>query len=243
MPGFAADRRSREPEWMDTEAVGYEDFQACLRDLATVNRWSLGARPTLAFLDRVAAAGLFDLGRPLAIVDVGSGYGDGLRAVADWARRRGLAVRLTGVDLNPWSTRAAREATADDPSIDWVTADVFDWAKAGQVPDIVLSALFTHHLDDDGVIRFLRWMEGTAGIGWFVNDLHRHTVSYHGFRAISTAARWHRFVRHDGPVSIARGFVRADWDKLLAAAGVSGARIESVVPFRLCVSRVRHAVP
>jgi hypothetical protein len=50
---------------------------------------------------------------------------------------------------------------------------------------------------------------------------------------------WHRFVVHDGPVSIRRAFHAEDWTVLLAKAGVHQARIEAWFPFRLCVSRVR----
>ena len=46
--------------------------------------------------------------------------------------------------------------------------------------------------------------DGSARIGWFVNDLHPHALPYHFFRHWSGLARWHRFVQHDGPVSIAR---------------------------------------
>jgi SAM-dependent methyltransferase len=240
MPGFSAGARSPDTEWMDTETVPYEDFRACLVDLSSVNRLSFGYRPTLRFLDRLRREGRLPAGRPLAIVDAGSGYGDTLRAVARWGAANGVALRLTGVDLNPWSTRAATEAS---PGLDisFVTDDVFAYAtRSGEPPDVVLSALFTHHLSDRQVVDFLRWMESTARIGWFVNDLHRHALSYFGFSAIATLARWHRFVRHDGPVSIARGFVRADWDRLLGAAGLSGAAtVRWWTPFRLCVERVK----
>jgi hypothetical protein len=42
-------------------------------------------------------------------------------------------------------------------------------------------------------------------------------------------------VRHDGPVSIMRGFSRADWRHLVAEAGVE-AETRWVVPFRWAVS-------
>ena len=32
----------------------YEDFRDCLRSLETVNRWLLGYRPTLAWLERLS---------------------------------------------------------------------------------------------------------------------------------------------------------------------------------------------
>ena len=241
MPGFAAGARSRQSELMDTETVPFEDFRACLADLSTVNRLSLGYRPTLAFLTRLHRAGASPAGRPLSILDVGSGYGDALRAIDDWAAARGLAVTLTGVDLNPWSTRSAEEASRGR-SIRWVTADAFDYARTAAEPvDVIVSSLFCHHLGDDDFVRFLGWCEATARVGWFVNDLHRHAVSYHGFRLISGLAGWHRFVRHDGPVSIARGFVRADFERALASARVpdGAARIEWWAPFRLCIARPR----
>ena len=88
------------PELMDG-ACPYEEFRDCLRDLEQVNRWSLGYRPTLAWLDR-----LVDFARTseaLRIVDVGCGGGDLLRRVDAWARRRGVKVKLVGVDLNPYA--------------------------------------------------------------------------------------------------------------------------------------------
>ncbi len=98
---------------MDDETVDYDTFRGCLRDLAKVNVVTLAHGPTLAWLEGLRRAGRLDLGRPVEIMDAGSGYGDLLRAIARWAQRRGVAVRLTGVDLNPWSAKAA----AEDPNI------------------------------------------------------------------------------------------------------------------------------
>ncbi len=49
---------------------------------------------------------------------------------------------------------------------------------------------------------------------------------------------WHRFVRHDGAVSIAKSFRRADWERYLAEAGVT-AEIRWRLPFKLCVGRLK----
>jgi hypothetical protein len=81
-------------------------------------------------------------------------------------------------------------------------------------------------------------MEVHAVRGWFINDLERHALAYHGFRLLGWAMRWHRFVRHDGAVSVARSFRPADWQALLSEAGVPG-EIRHRFPFRLCVSRLR----
>jgi SAM-dependent methyltransferase len=223
---------------MDDDTVDYATLRACLVDLAKVNRWTLAHGPTLAFLSGLERRGLWPKDRPLRLLDVGSGYGDLIRTVDRWAARRGLAIDLTGIDLSPWSERAAAEATPPGRPITWVTADVFD--DMGPA-DIITSSLFTHHLPDAMIVRFLRIMETRAQIGWFINDLHRHPAPYAGFVLLSKLMGWHPFVQHDGPVSIARAFTAADWRALIAEAGLSSdtVRVAWRFPFRLCVSRVK----
>src|SRR5580658_7814848 len=155
------------PELMDGDC-SYEDFRGCLRSLEQINRWLLGYRPTLAWLKRLPR-GLRD---PVHIVDVGSGGGDLLRQIAGWARRRNIAVQLTGIDLNPYAARAAAEFTPKDLGIAWVTGDALEYQPKKPV-DIVVSSLMAHHLEDEEIIALLRWMESTARIGWFINDLER----------------------------------------------------------------------
>ena len=227
------------PELMDTESTGFEEFRACLVDLERVNLWTLTYRPMMAFLDDLATTGKIPADRPFAIVDVGSGYGGMLRKIDRWAAKRGIVVDLTGIDLNPWAAAASAEATAPGRPIRWVTADLFDYRPTGPV-DLIVSSQFTHHLDDDSLVSFIAWMEQTARVGWFISDLHRHPLPFHFFRLWSRLAGWHRFVRNDGPISIARSFVAADWRRLIGAAGVprAAAKIAWWIPFRLCVARI-----
>ena len=234
-PPLDFSRRAQMPEMMDDPTVDFETWRACLVDLAKVNRVTLAYRPTLAFLNRIRDGGLWPQDRPVVILDVGSGYGDTLRQIGKWAGARSLDVRLQALDANPWSERAA-ERVQGSAGIQFITEDLF---KHRDGADIVLSSLFTHHLDDLSVIRFLEWQEVNARIGWFINDLERHPFSYYGFALLSRVMRWHPFVVHDGPVSIRRAFRPEDWTVLLAKAGVHQARIETWFPFRLCVSRLR----
>jgi 2-polyprenyl-3-methyl-5-hydroxy-6-metoxy-1,4-benzoquinol methylase len=207
----------------------YEDFRDCLRSLEKVNRWLLGYRPTLAWLERLPH-GLRD---PVHIVDVGSGGGDLLRQIAGWARRRGIAVQLTGIDLNPYAARAAAESTPEF-GITWMTGDAMAY-RPEKPMDIVVSSLLAHHLEDEEIVAFLRWMEATVKVGWFINDLERSKWSSRMFEWV----RWHRIVRHDGPVSFRRAFRKEDWVRLLAAAGVpeEAVTVEHWRPGRLCVGR------
>lgn len=228
-------RRAHLSEWMD-EPCSYEEFRDCLRDLQRVNRVVRAYPPTLAWLQQFAEPRQ----SALHIVDVGCGGGDMLRQIEAWARRRNLAVRLTGIDLNPHAVRAAREFTGAESRIEWVTGNAFSYDPAARV-DLIISSLFTHHLPDTEIVRFLAWMEQRALRGWFINDLHRQPVPYHSFKLLAWLMHWHPFVRHDGPVSILRSFSPADWQAYCAAAGLnmSDVRMDEVRPARLCVSRVK----
>lgn len=231
-------RRSAEPELMDTERVPPEELARCLADLATVNVLTLARRPTLAWLAHATAN--LPKGAGFSLLDVGFGQGDMLRAIHRWARRRGLTPELSGIDMNPDAAAAARAATPPEMSIAYLTTDLFDHRPARPV-DFIVSSLFAHHLNETQLTGFLRWMEANAARGWFVNDLHRHPLPYHVFRLASRAARWHRFVRNDGPVSIARAFRRDDWARVIRAAGLPEREVSVRwrVPFRLCVGRLK----
>lgn len=229
------------PEIMDDVDASYEDFHAVLVDLAKVNRLTLAYRPTIAFLDRLVRR--FPKGRPVEIVDVGCGYGDLLREIDAWAARRGIEVSLTGVDLSPWSQRAAVHATAPDRPIKWVTANALEYRPSAGI-DVVVSSQFTHHLTDPQVTQFVAWMEDTARLAWHVSDLHRHRIPYDLFRGLTSVANFHPWISHDGCVSIGRAFDRADWCRLVEAAGLDCAavQIEWWLPFRLSVGRVRPEI-
>ncbi|UAJ10449.1 methyltransferase domain-containing protein [Glacieibacterium megasporae] len=235
MRSFA--ERSPESEMMDADGVTAADFAACLRDLATVNTVTLARPPTLRWLAESTAT--MNPGDTFTLVDVGYGEGDMLRAIHRWATAKGFRPRLIGVDLNPLSEPAARAATDPALGIDYRTADVFDFDPAEPV-DFIVSSLVTHHLTDRQVGRFLMWMEAKAVRGWFVNDLRRHWFAYYGFTALAAVMRWHRFVRHDGPVSVARSFVPDEWERALGTTGITGATVSQVFPFRLCVERLKR---
>jgi len=231
-------QRSHETELMDTEAVSLDDYRACLKDLAAVNALTFTHGPILRWLDRATRS--LEPGERVTVLDVGYGYGDLLRRIHAWSRRRLRTVSLIGIDLNPMSEPIAREATPAGMSIEYRTGNVFDYQPERPV-DFIISSQTTHHMSDQELAAFIRWMEQVAARGWFIADLHRHAIPFHVFRVLSRAARWHRFVEHDGPVSIARSFRRQDWEQILDAAGLApdAARIRWHVPFRLCVSRLK----
>lgn len=221
-------------EQMDSLDLPDRDYAALLADLARVNHWTMAARPTLAFLRRIVKPG-----ETLRLLDVGFGHGDMLRRIAHWADKKGIHAELTGVDINPRSVATARRATNHRLPIDLFAGDYADYAGRGW--DVVISSLVAHHMTQDQLLAFLRFMEAEAGRGWLVNDLHRHGFAYRGFPLLARAMRWHRIVREDGTLSIARAYRPAEWPPILAEAGLveGSAQVKRVFPFRLCVERIR----
>ena len=219
-------QRSSQPERMDTDCADFEDYRRCLRDLSRVNVVTLTHRPMLSWLGKRA-------NDDFSVLDIACGHGDALRKI----RSRYPSARLTGIDLNPWATAAARDATGSAAGIEFINDDAFAYRPERKF-DFIITSQFTHHLADDQVVSFLRWLPRNAARGWFISDLHRHVLPYYGFPVLARIARWHRFVREDGQVSIARSFIRAEWEALLHRAGITEqqATIAWYVPFRLCVA-------
>ncbi|OBH52599.1 methyltransferase domain-containing protein [Mycobacterium sp. E2479] len=224
--------RSTQPETLDDESTDLATYQRCLDELAVVNRVTFTHYPTLRWLARATRAR--HAGSTVTILDVACGHGDLLRAIATWAHRRGLKVQLSGIDVNPRSTAIAREATPRWMNIDYRTADVFRYPLA-QRPDFIVSSDFTHHLSDEDVVKFLTWLNENSRRGWHIVDLQRHALPYYSFPALARLMGWHRILREDGVISIARGFRRSDWREYLAQAGVQ-ADISWHL-FRLCVGQ------
>lgn len=223
-------------EEMDAAELPPARYARVLADLSRINALTLAARPTLGFLDRVAARGVGT--KPWRILDVGFGSGDMLARIDRWGTRRGVALDLVGIDLNPNSAPVAAARLGARAQL--VAGDYRD--LAGQGWDIVLSSLVTHHMSAAQRREFLRFMDAESARGWLVNDLHRQRLPFAGYPLLAALARVDPIVRRDGQLSVGRSFRRAEWQAMLADAlpeTAAHARIFRSFPYRLCVERIR----
>ena len=223
-------------EEMDAVELAPARYAKVLADLSRINALTLAARPTLAFLDRVAARGVGT--RPWRILDVGFGSGDMLARIDRWGTKRGVALDLVGVDLNPKSAPVAEARLGGRARL--ITGDYRD--LAGQGWDIILSSLVAHHMTAGQRRDFLRFMEEESARGWLVNDLHRQRLPFIGFPLLAVLALADPIVRRDGQLSVGRSFRRDEWGAILADAlpGTAGeCRIFRSFPYRLCVEHIR----
>lgn len=223
-------------EEMDAVELAPARYARVLADLSRINALTLAARPTLGFLDRVAARGVGT--RPWRILDVGFGSGDMLARIDRWGTKRGVALDLVGVDLNPKSAPVAEARLGRRAQL--ITGDYRDLAE--QAWDIILSSLVTHHMRAAERTEFLRFMDAESARGWLVNDLHRQRLPFAGYPLLAALAWVDPIVRRDGQLSVGRSFRRAEWHAMLADAvpdSAAEARIFRSFPYRLCVERIR----
>jgi trans-aconitate methyltransferase len=215
-PLFDRAHRSAQSEILDGQ-VSTADLAHILRDLARFNGAMQGHLPIVRWLDRAVK----DLPneRPLTLLDIGCGYGDLLRAIRAWAQKRGRTVRLIGVDLSPQVIEVARSVTSPVDDIEYHAADIFTFTPPTPI-DFVVTSLVTHHLPDDLIVRFLRWMETMAARGWMIYDLQRNVVPFYFIALAGVVLRLHPVVTYDGRVSVARSLTRREWQARLVDAGI-----------------------
>jgi SAM-dependent methyltransferase len=230
-------RRSTESEWLDGVGAGTDELEFFLRDLARFNAAMLGHRAVIKWLARATMDAPKD--RPLTLIDVGCGYGDLLRAIRLWARKRGLPMRLIGLDLAGDIIRIAQAATDDADEIDYWVGDLFTFRPAAPV-DFVVSSLLAHHLSDATIVQFLRWMEVTARRGWLIYDLQRHPAPHYFIALIGKLTHLHPLMIRDGRISVARSLTGAEWRERIAAAGIAQAAVRMRwFLFRFVIGRLK----
>jgi 2-polyprenyl-3-methyl-5-hydroxy-6-metoxy-1,4-benzoquinol methylase len=209
-------QRSTALELMDDRSIGGEELVGALRELRVINRWLGSAWPTLEGVLRLWRRA----GQPprLTILDIGAGSGDINRLLLAWAARWGVAMHITLVDIHPETCAAAAAYYRDEPCVQVVCSDLLRLGT--QSADIVTAALFTHHFPSDQLPDVFGALTRAARIGVVVNDLHRHTLAWAGIWVATRLFSNNRMIRHDGPLSVRRGFRPSDLDQLRAEPGL-----------------------
>lgn len=216
---------------MDAPTAGTAELEPSLAFIERVNRWLGYTRATIAHLDRLTAG--WPAGRTLSILDVATGSGDVPRAVCAWADRRGIDVRVVGVDLHPVTLSIARQRT-DDPRFSLVHGDALALPVVDSSFDFVLCSMFLHHLDEGAVITALREIDRVARRGVIVADLLRSRRALAWITLFTTFAG--PMVKHDARASVRQAFTVEEFRRLADAAGLGYAQLHRHFGHRLVLS-------
>ena len=161
--------------------------------------------------------------------------GGGEQVTVEITRRSGGWALVEGFLGNHWWWMSQGEGTLyvwDFDTSNYYRTFNLDLPVAPNSFDVCTSALFLHHLTDGEATTCIGQMRRVASAGIIVNDIHRHSLSYHGIRLATTVLPFSRMVRHDAPVSVRRAFTLSDMRQLARAAGVERGIIRWFWAFR-----------
>ena len=224
------ERRSTELERIDTGDYTPEEYATFLREIAFINR-HLGDRRALkkTLLSEIEEEDL----REFSVLDVGCGSGELLRMIAEFAAKSKRRSSLTGIDLNPISSATTQSESHEFPEIVSVQGDAFELPFADCAFDYAIASLFFHHLTDEQIPTVLKEMSRVSRRGIFVIDLHRDPIAYLGYKVYCAVFRISPLVRHDGSLSIRKGFKVAELSAIAGKTGFDSLHAEQVWPGRV----------
>lgn len=199
---------------MDAPGLPAGEVAEAYRVLRRVNRQLGNLRTLRREVDRMTAEdGPWPAGLAVSALDVGSGSGD-----LAWALGQRLAAGRPGgsavyaLDRDPTAVALAGRA-----GLAVVRGDALRIPCADASVDLVTAVKFAHHFKGSALARLLVEMARVARRRVLVLDIRRHWLAYYGFVAWSRAFTSNRLVRHDGPLSVLRGFTPGE----LAALGTA----------------------
>src|SRR5947208_433615 len=189
--------RKRGVEILDSPDVDPQLVTRSLADVACANALFGGVSSALEELVSV----LKDSPRITTLLDVGTGLGDIPCRAREMARRNGVALTTIGLDS------AAELAAASRSSVDFsVCADALRLPFADDSIDVVMCSQVLHHFTGGDASVVLREMNRVARVRVIVSDLRRSWIAAAGLWLASCPLRFHAVSRHDGVVSVMRGF-------------------------------------
>ncbi len=222
--------RSSQMERIDTGDYTAEEYERFLREIALVNRYAGDRRA----LRRSLVREIKRRGQRLSVLDVGAGSGELLRSIA--VEVKGRKLDLVGLDNNAQSVGAIIDGNTAGIKISAIRGDALHLPFADSSFDYVISSLFTHHLTSCQIVQVLQEMRRVASERVYVIDLHRHPVAYGLYKVMCSVFGISELVRHDGSLSILRGFRPDELQELGNEAGLDELAVNRSFPFRLVLS-------
>jgi hypothetical protein len=219
-------KRSYKKELLDRDHIPFEDIQQNMKELNFINNNLGGHAITIEGFKKLAGEK-----KSISVCEIGSGGGDNLNAIYRWRSKKNIHLKFIGIDINPDCIAFAKKNTAI-PDDSFIVSDYKNVSFGNEKPGIIFTSLFCHHFTDEELISMMQWMKANATTGFFINDLHRNYIAYHFIKAASKIFSKSYLVKNDAPLSVLRGFKKAEWKNILAKAGIKNYTIQWKWAFR-----------
>jgi len=189
--------RRRGVEILDSPDVDPAIITRSLADVARANALFGGLSSAV---DEIRDA-LGELPNDATLLDVGTGLGDIPCRARAIAIENGITLTTIGLDAACALAVASKSAVTLS-----VCADALKLPFADNSIDIVMCSQVLHHFSGVRALQLLREMDRVARRRVIVSDLRRSWLAAAGIWIVSFPLRFHAVSRHDGVVSVMRGF-------------------------------------
>jgi 2-polyprenyl-3-methyl-5-hydroxy-6-metoxy-1,4-benzoquinol methylase len=216
--------RRRGVEFLDSPDVDPDVRHRAQANIARSNRLLGGLRAAIVEVRGVIGDGA---GSP-TLLDVGTGLADIPERATAAAARSGVKLTTIGVDEAPSLLVAARGCVTYG-----VCASAFALPFRDHSIDIVMCSQLLHHFDWPEADRVVRELNRVAARAIIVSDLRRSWIAAAGFWIVSVVLRFHPVTRHDGVVSVLRGFTAVELERVVKTATGATPRVRRRLGYRL----------
>jgi ubiquinone/menaquinone biosynthesis C-methylase UbiE len=225
--GLFVPARRRGQEILDDSSIDAATRLRSLADVTRSNRLFGGRRAAVAAMEKSIEPGAGSL----SLLDVGTGLADIPAEIGRRSARRGLRITTIGLDESPDLLGEARHGLTHA-----VCGSVRALPFRDDSIDIVLCSQLLHHFVDDDVAAVIAELDRVARTRVIIADLRRSWIAAVGFWLASFPLGFHRVTRHDGVLSVFRGFTATELRRAVVAAVGQEPSIEHRLGFRLTVS-------
>lgn len=216
--------RRRGFEYLDAPGVDPRLVRRSLADVALANALFGGTRAVLLELGLV----LPELSAAATLLDVGSGVGDIAARARELARQKDVDLSLITIDMAETLAVASRARTGNA-----VRGNATALPFADRSVDVVMCSQTLHHFDDASAACVLRELHRVARVRVIISDLRRSWLAAAGLWIASFPLGFHPVSRHDGIVSIMRGYTRDELRRLIKSATGQAPNVKRHIGWRV----------
>lgn len=220
--------RSYQKEVLDRNDIPFADIKRNMQELNFINTWLGGHDISIRGLKQLIANK-----QDVSICEIGCGGGDNIKALHKWCKAKKIDATFIGVDLKQECIDFAKSQLGNIE----VKLIASDYRKVlfKTPPDIIFSSLFCHHFTDEQLVEQLQWMQHSCRIGFFINDLQRNSIAYYSIKSLTKLFSSSYLVKHDAPLSVARGFHKNEWSNIFSSAGIGNYLVKWQWAFRYLI--------
>ncbi len=218
-------------EFLDDPALPPAVATQSLKDIALANTLFGGTRAVLAEARETFAQQRTHGLRSLTLLDVGAGLGNIPLALRNEARRYGIQLQTVGLEITH-----AMAVVAQQNDLVTLAGDARALPFPNQSIDVITCSLVLHHLDDADALLMLRECSRVAKVRVIVSDLRRSWLAIVLLWLVSFPLRFHSISRHDGMLSIRRGYTVHELRTLIQQATQCNARCVNRIGWRITAS-------